>query len=57
MALYVGSNKQKINLDNIVYNINSYSAILIIEEMLLSSVDDYLFKDSNGLYIAIKEDK
>ncbi len=56
MALYLGgSEKLKINLGNEVYVINLYSALPTIDEIILSSSDDCLLKDFNGLYLTPKE--
>lgn len=57
MGLYLGSSdKLKVNLDNAIYCINLYSALPTIEEILLSSSDDCLLKDFNGLYLTPKEE-
>lgn len=56
MALYLGgSEKLKINLGNVVYSMNIFSALPTIEEIILSSSDDYMLKDFNGLYLIPKE--
>ena len=55
MALYLGNDKVKLNLDGIAYKINWHSTILTIEEIILSSFDDCLLKDVNGLYLSMKE--
>lgn len=56
MALYLGSNgKQKINLNNVQYQLNLYSLIPIINGIKLLSLDDYSLRDINGLYLTVKE--
>lgn len=55
MALYLGSDKCKIVLDNIVYYLNLFSETLITNGGLLLSSDNYILKDSNGLYLTVKE--
>lgn len=55
MALYLGSNKIKINLDNVVYNLELYSSNLIINGVLLLSSEGYMLKDLNELYLTAKE--
>lgn len=55
MALYLGNDKVKINLDSIVYNLNLYSATPITNGVILLSSDNYILKDSNGLYLTTKE--
>lgn len=57
MALYLGSNKKKINLNGIVYNLNLYSATPILNGLQLLSYDGYVLKDANGLYVTVKEDE
>lgn len=57
MGLYLGnSEKLKINLGDVVYVINTISALPIIEESILSSSDDYILVDYNGLYLSPKEE-
>ena len=55
MALYCGSEKVKINLGGVVYDFNLYSTTPITNGIRLLSSDDYILKDSNGLYLTIKE--
>lgn len=56
MALYLGSSdKLKINLDDIIYNLNLFSTTPITNGIRLLSLDNYTLKDSNGLYLTIKE--
>ena len=58
MALFLGSNKVKINLDGTKYYLNLYSSSPITNGVRMLSKDGYLLKDSNGLYLTtIKEDK
>ena len=54
MALYLGENKVKINLNGAVYCLNLFSALPTITDTILASSDDCLFKDFNGLYLALK---
>ncbi len=57
MALYLGGNKVKIILDNIVYNMNIHSVLPTIDnEVLVASSDDYILQDVNGLYLAPKKE-
>ncbi len=57
MALYLGSSeKLKINLGDSVYIMNIFSALPTIEETILSSSDDCILKDFNGLYLSPKEE-
>lgn len=57
MGLYLGSSeKLKINLGNVIYSMNIFSALPTIEDVILSSSDDCLLKDFNGLYLIPKEE-
>lgn len=56
MALYVGSNKIKINLDGSAYQLNLYSTNPILNGALLLSSDSFVLKDSSGLYVTAKEE-
>ena len=51
MALYLGDNKVKINLNWIVCSLNLFSSNLILNGDLLLSSDDYILQDSNGIYL------
>lgn len=56
MALYLGSSdKQKIVLDGNTYFLNLFSKILITNGDVLLSSDNYILKDSNGLFLTVKE--
>ena len=55
MALYLGSDKVKINLNNAKYYLNLYTVIPIIDGVKLLSIDNYILRDINGLYITAKE--
>ena len=56
MALYLGSNKQKLYLDGVLREMNLYSQILITNGIVLISSDDFTLKSSDGLYLTtIKE--
>lgn len=58
MALYVGnSDKQKIILNGVVYNFNLYTTIPITNFIRLLSSDNYILKDSEGLYLTIEEEE
>lgn len=57
MALYIGKDKVKINLADG----KSYNLILITKELplpkgIVLSFDEYILKDSNGLYLTTKEE-
>lgn len=52
MALYLGSyGKQKIILNNIVYSLNLFSEMPIMNYIRLLSSDNYILRDSSGLYL------
>lgn len=57
MALYLGSSdKLKINLNNVLYNINLFSSSTSITDGIrLLTFDNCTLKDANGLYITLKE--
>ena len=58
MALYLGSSdKLKINLDSVVYYLNLYSTTPITNGVRLLSLENYILKDANGLYLTTKEEK
>lgn len=55
MALYLGGDKLKINLDGVVYRLNLISQTPILNGIKLLSSENYILKDSNGLYLTVKE--
>lgn len=55
MALYLGSNKVKININGELCCLNLFSETHIFDGIKLSSSDGYILKDLNGLYITAKE--
>lgn len=58
MSLYLGSIKQKLRLDNMSLNIKiitSAPPAPPIDVIRLKSVDGYILKDLNGLYLIPKE--
>lgn len=56
MALYLGSEKKKLNLSGLTYCLNLFSATTIVNGIQLLSSDNYVLKDSNGLYVTAKEE-
>lgn len=57
MALYLGGNKVKINIDGATYCLNLFSEAPITNGAMLLSSDSYILKDFNGLYLTAKEDE
>ena len=55
MALYLGKDKVKINLNGIVYCLNLFSTAPITNNGWLLSSDDYMLQDSNGIYLIPKD--
>lgn len=56
MALYLGSgDKQKVVLNGAVYCLNLFTKVAITNGIRLLSSDNYILKDSNGLYLTVKE--
>lgn len=56
MALYLGGNSQKINLDGKTYCLNIFTKAIITENPMLLCLNDFILKDKNGLYLTVKED-
>lgn len=57
MALYLGSNLTKINLNNTIYHLNLFSSNIILNGIKLLSSEGYTLRDTNGLYLTAKEDE
>ena len=55
MAIYLGKDKVKINLNGVVYYLNLFSTTSITNGSWLLSSDNYILTDSNGIYLTIKE--
>lgn len=55
MALYLGGNKVKININNAKYSMKFFSETLITNGIRLLSSEGYILKDSNGVYLTAKE--
>ena len=55
MALYLGKDAVKINLNGIVYSLNLFSSNPILNGVSLLSSEGYILRDSNGLYLTTKE--
>ena len=55
MALYLGDSKVKINLNGIVYSLNLFSSNPILNGVVLLSSENYILKDSNGVFLTTKE--
>ena len=56
MSLYLGnSEKLKVNLNNVIYRFMLFSENPITNGTRLLSSDNYTLKDSNGIYLTIKE--
>lgn len=56
MSLYLGnSEKLEVNLNNIIYRFKLFSENPITNGIRLLSSDNYILKDSNGLYLTIKD--
>ena len=57
MALYCGGEKVLISTSSGVYCLNIYSSHPVVNGSLLLSSDDYILKDSKGLYLTVKENE
>lgn len=55
MALYLGSEIKKVNINGVVYKLNLFSTTPIFNGIRLLSSDNYILKDANGLYLTAKE--
>lgn len=56
MALYLGSSEQlKLYWDGKLYKFNLYTKTPITNGIRLLSFDNFILKDSNGLYLTVKE--
>jgi hypothetical protein len=55
MALYLGSNKLKANMNGIAYCLNLFSSIAVNNGIRLLSSEGYVLKDANGIYLIPKE--
>lgn len=56
MSLYLGNSKKlKVNLNNVIYRFMLFSKNPITNGIRLLSSDNYTLKDSNGLYLTIKD--
>lgn len=55
MALYLGSDMIKININGASYHLNLFSDVPIINGIKLLSSEGYVLKDINGLYLTAKE--
>lgn len=56
MALYLGSNKQKISVGKFASQMKFFSTITsMINGTALLSSNNYMLKDKNGLYLTVKE--
>lgn len=56
MALYLGEEKMKLSLNDLLVRLNIYSSSDPITEVIrLLSSDNYILKDSNHVYLIPKE--
>lgn len=56
MALYLGNEKMKLRLNDLLMHLNIHpSSDPIIEVIRLLSSDNYILKDSNNVYLIPKE--
>lgn len=55
MALYLGEDKVKINLNGVAYCLNLFSIAPITNGVLLLSSEGYILKDFNKVYLTSKE--
>ena len=56
MSLYLGnSEKLKIRIDNVVYTLNLFSEVPITNFAKILSLDGFMLKDSNGVFLTVEE--
>lgn len=55
MALYLGKEKLKVNLNGVVYSLSLFSENPILNGIMLLSSEGYILRDSNSLYLTTKE--
>ena len=55
MALYLGEDKVKLNLDGIMYFLNLCSGMPVFDGGILLSSDGSILKDLNDYYLTIEE--
>lgn len=56
MAIYLGSNnKLKINMNGVVYHLNLYNVMPVINTIRLLSSDEYILTDSTGVFLIPKD--
>jgi Mn-dependent DtxR family transcriptional regulator len=55
MALYLGGQKVKININGIAYKLHIFSNASLTNYVRLLSSEGYVLKDSNGLLLTAKE--
>ena len=56
MAVYLGNNQVQIYVNGILYKLNLYSTAPILNGDRLLSLDNYILKDFNGLYLTAKKE-
>ena len=55
MALYLGGQKVKINLNGETYSLKLFTNASIANYIRLLSSEGYVLKDSNGLYLTVMD--
>ena len=56
MAVYLGNNQVQIYINSILYKLNLHSTTPILNGDKLLSLDNYILKDLNGLYLTAKKE-
>lgn len=55
MALYFNNEIIKININGVAYKLNLFSETHIFNGVRLLSSENYILKDSNGIYLTAEE--
>ena len=57
MALYLGNDKVKVNLNGSKFKLDLCPSKVITNLLSLKEADGLVLKDANGLYLIVREDK
>ena len=57
MGIYIGNSKIKFNVGGLARRLKITTSSINVTNILIKSIDNYILKDSKGLYITAKGDK
>ena len=56
MALHLGNSQNlKVYFNGIECHLNTFAEALILDGILLLSLENFILKDTNGIYLTVKE--